>query len=112
MLSTYADGDGRGARPGIARLVADTGCHKETVVDAVAMLREAGVIEPDKDPPREGKPRRGPAAAAWQLTIPHGADDACPYCANWSDEPTSNEAANWSAHPDQKRSVPVGSPDQ
>lgn len=81
MLSTYADGDGRHAYPGVARLGRDTGAGRATVVDALRTLAKLGFIEPDEpDPGRPRASRRGPRADEWRLTFPHAPGDACPHC--------------------------------
>jgi hypothetical protein len=82
MLATYADGDGRHAHPGVARLGRDAeDAGRATVVDALRTLAKAGFIEPDQpDPGRPRARRRGPAADEWRLTIPHEPGAPCPHC--------------------------------
>ena len=102
MLGTYADGDGRNARPGVARLVRDLGTTRETVTRALEALQKVNLVEReprDPDAPRlPGEGTRGPRADVYRLTLPHdtGSPD-CPHCKNRSAEPTSNQ--NRSAQP-------------
>jgi DNA-binding transcriptional ArsR family regulator len=75
ILASYADGDGRNARPGERRMIAVTGTSESTVRRALAELRRLGLVERVFQGGSVG--RRG-QADEYRLTLPADLLDRVP----------------------------------
>lgn len=72
IMSDYGNSDGRSYFPGIARLAAVAECSERTARDALATLRELGLLRRVEEGSRHGRPKAGhkPHKDHYVLAIP------------------------------------------